>query len=126
MTMHDSGEAEGGAEAASGGGPRKLLRTHTSPMQIRYLERRKPPIRVIVPGSCYRYEAVDATHEWMLTQFEGLAIDEGLSFAHLKGTLGVVRPPHLWAGHRDALPLRLLPLRRAGRRAGDSLAGQMA
>lgn len=68
-------------------GPRRLLRTHTSPMQIRYLERRDPPIRVIVPGSCYRYEAVDATHEWMLTQFEGLAIDEGLSFAHLKGTL---------------------------------------
>jgi len=68
-------------------GPRKLLRTHTSPMQIRYLERRRPPIRVIVPGACYRYEAVDATHEWMLTQFEGLAIDEGLSFAHLKGTL---------------------------------------
>lgn len=75
-------EADGGA-----GGPRKLLRTHTSPMQIRYLERRKPPIRVIVPGACYRYEAVDATHEWMLSQFEGLVIDEGLSFAHLKGTL---------------------------------------
>ena len=69
------------------GGPRKLLRTHTSPMQIRYLERRRPPIRVIVPGACYRYEAVDATHEWMLSQFEGLVIDEGLSFAHLKGTL---------------------------------------
>ena len=68
-------------------GPRKLLRTHTSPMQIRYLERREPPIRVIVPGTCYRYEAVDATHEWMLSQFEGLVIDEGLSFAHLKGTL---------------------------------------
>ena len=69
------------------GGPRQLLRTHTSPMQIRYLERRSPPIRVIVPGTCYRYEATDATHEWMLTQIEGLVIDEGLSFAHLKGTL---------------------------------------
>lgn len=67
--------------------PRQLLRTHTSPMQIRYLERRQPPIRVIVPGACYRYEATDATHEWMLTQIEGLVIDEGLSFAHLKGTL---------------------------------------
>lgn len=75
------------AEGEDRGGPRKLLRTHTSPMQIRYLERRKPPIRVIVPGACYRYEAVDATHEWMLSQFEGLVIDEGLSFAHLKGTL---------------------------------------
>ncbi len=69
------------------GGPRQLLRTHTSPMQIRYLERRKPPIRVIVPGTCYRYEATDATHEWMLTQIEGLVIDRDLSFAHLKGTL---------------------------------------
>ena len=69
------------------GGPRQLLRTHTSPMQIRYLERRTPPIRVIVPGTCYRYEATDATHEWMLTQIEGLVIDEDLSFAHLKGTL---------------------------------------
>jgi len=56
-------------------------------MQIRYLERRQPPIRVIVPGTCYRYEATDATHEWMLTQIEGLVIDEDLSFAHLKGTL---------------------------------------
>ena len=74
-------------ESEGDGGPRKLLRTHTSPMQIRYLERRQPPIRVIVPGACYRYEAVDATHEWMLSQFEGLVIDEGLSFAHLKGTL---------------------------------------
>lgn len=64
-----------------------LLRTHTSPMQIRYIERHRPPIRVIVPGTCYRYEATDATHEWMLTQVEGLVIDEGISFAHLKGTL---------------------------------------
>ena len=64
-----------------------LLRTHTSPMQIRYMERRQPPIRVIVPGTCYRYEATDATHEWMLTQVEGLVVDEGISFAHLKGTL---------------------------------------
>ncbi len=69
------------------GAPRQLLRTHTSPMQIRYLERRQPPIRVIVPGACYRYEATDATHEWMLTQIEGLVIDENLSFGHLKGAL---------------------------------------
>ena len=66
---------------------RMLLRTHTSPMQIRYMDEHQPPIRVIVPGTCYRYEATDATHEWMLTQVEGLVIDEGISFAHLKGTL---------------------------------------
>ena len=64
-----------------------LLRTHTSPMQARIMETSNPPIRVIVPGKCYRYEATDATHEWQLTQIEGLAIDSDISFADLKGTL---------------------------------------
>lgn len=64
-----------------------LLRTHTSPMQIRVMEKYRPPIRVLVPGRCYRYEATDATHESMFYQFEGLAVDEGLTFADLKGTL---------------------------------------
>jgi phenylalanyl-tRNA synthetase alpha chain len=64
-----------------------LLRTHTSPMQIRVMEQTGPPIRVVVPGRCYRYEATDPTHEWMMTQVEGLAVDEGVSMADLKGTL---------------------------------------
>ncbi len=64
-----------------------LLRTHTSPMQIRIMEQSQPPIRVVVPGKCYRYEATDPTHEWMMTQVEGLAVDEGISMADLKGTL---------------------------------------
>jgi phenylalanyl-tRNA synthetase alpha chain len=64
-----------------------LLRTHTSPMQIRVMEQTKPPVRVIVPGKCYRYEATDATHESMFYQIEGLAIDENITFADLKGTL---------------------------------------
>lgn len=64
-----------------------LLRTHTSPNQVRVMERTEPPIRVIVPGKCYRHEATDATHEWMLTQVEGLAVDEGITLADLKGTL---------------------------------------
>ncbi len=64
-----------------------LLRTHTSPMQVRFMEEHDPPIRVAVPGRCYRYEATDATHEWMLHQVELLAIDEGVSLADLKGTL---------------------------------------
>ena len=64
-----------------------LLRTHTSPNQIRVMEQRQPPIRIIVPGKCYRFEATDATHEWMLTQVEGLAVDEGISLTDLKGTL---------------------------------------
>jgi phenylalanyl-tRNA synthetase alpha chain len=64
-----------------------LLRTHTSPMQARIMQRVKPPVRVIVPGKCYRYEATDATHEWHFSQVEGLAVDKGITFANLKGTL---------------------------------------
>tara|TARA_B100000700_G_scaffold141681_1_gene157650 strand:+ start:2154 stop:3164 length:1011 start_codon:yes stop_codon:yes gene_type:complete len=64
-----------------------LLRTHTSPMQARIMEKNEPPIRVVVPGKCYRYEATDATHEWEFHQIEGLAIDKNISFSELKGTL---------------------------------------
>jgi phenylalanyl-tRNA synthetase alpha chain len=64
-----------------------LLRTHTSPMQARVMEKSNPPLRVIIPGKCYRYEATDATHEWQFHQIEGLAIDKNISFSELKGTL---------------------------------------
>ena len=64
-----------------------LLRTHTSPMQARIMEGQEPPVRVVVPGKCYRYEATDATHEWHFFQIEGLAVDRGVTFADLKGTL---------------------------------------
>ena len=64
-----------------------LLRTHTSPDQIRVMESTRPPVRVIVPGRCYRHEATDATHEWMFYQVEGLAVDKGITMAHLKGVL---------------------------------------
>tara|TARA_B100000029_G_scaffold410545_1_gene412476 strand:- start:1207 stop:2286 length:1080 start_codon:yes stop_codon:yes gene_type:complete len=66
---------------------RLLLRTHTSPMQIRVMESTQPPIRVLVPGKAYRYEATDATHEWQFCQIEGLAIDKNITFANLKATL---------------------------------------
>jgi len=71
---------------ASGERP-MLLRTHTSPMQIRVMERTRPPVRVVVPGKVYRYEATDATHESMFYQIEGLAVDENITLADLKGTL---------------------------------------
>ena len=64
-----------------------LLRTHTSPMQIRVMEQTRPPVRVVVPGKVYRYEATDATHESMFYQIEGLAVDENITLADLKGTL---------------------------------------
>ena len=65
----------------------RLLRTHTSPMQIRLMEKKRPPIRAIMPGRVYRYEATNATHESMLYQVEGLAIDKDITLADLKGTL---------------------------------------
>ncbi len=64
-----------------------LGRTHTSPMQVRVMERRRPPVRVVVPGRCYRYEATDAIRESIFFQYEGLAIDERLSMSDLKGVL---------------------------------------
>jgi phenylalanyl-tRNA synthetase alpha chain len=70
-----------------GGERSMLLRTHTSPMQIRVMEKVRPPLRIVVPGKVYRYEATDATHIPMFHQIEGLAVDEGITMADLKGTL---------------------------------------
>lgn len=64
-----------------------VLRTHTSPMQVRTMLSQQPPVRVVVPGRCYRYEATDATHLAMFLQVEGLAVDKGITLADLKGTL---------------------------------------
>ncbi len=64
-----------------------LLRTHTSPNQIRVMEKQAPPIRVIVPGKTYRSEATDATHEFMFYQCEGIAVDRNITLADLHGTL---------------------------------------
>ena len=73
-SMHDTFYVEGGL----------LLRTHTSPMQVRYARMHKPPIKVIAPGRTYRVDS-DATHSPMFHQVEGLWIDENISFADLKG-----------------------------------------
>jgi len=64
-----------------------VLRTHTSPVQARYMEKHKPPIRVIVPGKVFRNEATDATHEAQFYQLEGLYVDKGVHMGHLKGTI---------------------------------------
>ncbi len=65
-----------------------LLRTHTSPMQVRFMEKYKePPIRIVVPGRVFRYEATDASHMPMFHQVEGLMVDRNVSMADLKGTL---------------------------------------
>jgi phenylalanyl-tRNA synthetase alpha chain len=64
-----------------------LLRTHTSPMQARYMEEHEPPVYVVVPGRAFRADAVDATHLPVFHQIEGLAVDENITFGDLKGTL---------------------------------------
>jgi phenylalanyl-tRNA synthetase alpha chain len=64
-----------------------LLRTHTSPVQIRTMERRKPPVRIICPGRVYRRDPFDMTHSPVFHQVEGLAVDRGISMGDLKGTL---------------------------------------
>ena len=66
---------------------RLLLRTHTSPVQIRSMERLKPPVRVICPGKVFRNDAPDATHSPMFHQIEGLCVDTNITFGDLKGTL---------------------------------------
>ncbi len=66
----------------------KLLRTHTSPGQIRVMQTERPPIRALLPGRCFRYESIDASHASEFFQVEGLMIDEGTTMADLKGLLG--------------------------------------
>ena len=67
--------------------PATLLRTHTSPMQIRYMESHEPPVRIIVPGKVYRRDDLDLTHTPMFQQVEGLVVGERVTMADLKGTL---------------------------------------
>lgn len=77
--MHDTFYLENGL----------LLRTHTSPVQIRVMESKPPPIRMIAPGRCYRKDTPDASHSPFFHQVEGLCVDEGISFADLKGVISV-------------------------------------
>ncbi len=65
----------------------RLLRTHTSPMQARYMEKHKPPFKIVVPGKVFREEAVDATHEAMFHQLEALVVGERITMADLKGAI---------------------------------------
>ncbi|MGI8870863.1 MAG: phenylalanine--tRNA ligase subunit alpha [Mycobacteriales bacterium] len=67
--------------------PGVILRTHTSPVQARVMLERKPPIYVVCPGRVYRTDEMDATHVPVFHQIEGLAVDEGITMAHLRGTL---------------------------------------
>jgi len=65
--------------------PKNLLRTQTSAVQIRFMENNKPPLRIVVPGKCFRQEATDARHEAQFHQIEGLMVDKGVTVAQMKG-----------------------------------------
>jgi phenylalanyl-tRNA synthetase alpha chain len=80
--------------------PGYLLRTHTSPGQIRVMQAVQPPIRVLLPGRCYRYEAVDASHGFEFFQVEGLMVDEGTTMGDLKGLLDQFAHAMFGAGKR--------------------------
>jgi phenylalanyl-tRNA synthetase alpha chain len=87
------------------GAERMLLRTHTSPVQIRTMMTQKPPIRIIAPGRVYRSDS-DATHTPMFHQIEGLVIDKGITLGHLKWTLETFLKAFF---ERDDIVLRLRP-----------------
>ncbi|HRY31295.1 MAG TPA: phenylalanine--tRNA ligase subunit alpha [Candidatus Paceibacterota bacterium] len=67
--------------------PASLLRTHTSCAQVRYMEKNKPPFKIVIPGKVYRYEATDRTHEAQFHQIEGLVVGENINMGHLKFAL---------------------------------------
>ncbi len=87
------------------GSARWLLRTHTSPGQIRAMRASEPPIRILTPGRCYRYEQVDASHGFEFFQVEGLMVDEGTSMATLRGLLDAFAHAMFGAGR----PTRFRP-----------------
>ena len=107
--MHDTfycePQPEGDGSYADGVARKMLLRTHTSPVQIRTMLTQKPPIRIIAPGRTYRSDS-DATHTPMFHQVEGLVIDKGITLGHLKWTLETFLKAFF---ERDDLTLRLRP-----------------
>jgi phenylalanyl-tRNA synthetase alpha chain len=85
--MQDTLYLETPLPGLQGGAHRTLLRTHTSAMQIRYMESHEPPVRIIAPGRVYRRDNLDLTHTPMFQQVEGLVVGEGVTMGDLKGTL---------------------------------------
>lgn len=83
----------------------KVMRTHTSPVQVRYMEKHGAPVRIIVPGKVFRNEATDATHEAQFHQIEGLMVDKDVTLGHLKGTLLTFFKKYLG----DDIDIRLRP-----------------
>lgn len=87
----------------------RLLRTHTSPMQVRYMENHEPPFKVVVPGKVFRNEAVDATHEAQFHQLEALVVGERITMADLKGAIVEMATALFGAGTRTRLQPAFFP-----------------
>jgi phenylalanyl-tRNA synthetase alpha chain len=117
------------------GHPDRMLRTQTSPVQVRAMEREQPPIYLIAPGAVYRRDDVDATHSPMFHQMEGLAVDEGLTLAHLKGTMlhffrellgkdrEILLQPHFFPFTEPSVDVQVSYIDKAGRPGWLELAG---
>ncbi len=86
-----------------------VMRTHTSPMQVRAMQKYGAPLRMIVPGKCFRNEATDVRHEHTFYQLEGLVIDKDITFSHLKGVLEVVAQHLYGAGTKVRLRPKFYP-----------------
>jgi phenylalanyl-tRNA synthetase alpha chain len=87
----------------------RLLRTHTSPMQVRYMETHEPPFKVVVPGKVFRNEAVDATHEAQFHQLEALVVGERITMADLKGAIREMATALFGPGTRTRLQPSFFP-----------------
>lgn len=117
------------------GRPDRLLRTQTSPVQVREMQRAAPPLYLIAPGAVYRRDDVDATHSPMFHQMEGLAVDEGLTMAHLKGTMlhffrellgperEILLQPHFFPFTEPSVDVQVSYVDKAGRPGWLELAG---
>ncbi len=117
------------------GHPDRMLRTQTSPVQVRAMEREQPPIYLIAPGAVYRRDDVDATHSPMFHQMEGLAVDDGLTLAHLKGTMlhffrellgkdrEILLQPHFFPFTEPSVDVQVSYIDKSGRPGWLELAG---
>jgi phenylalanyl-tRNA synthetase alpha chain len=117
------------------GRPDRMLRTQTSPVQVREMLTRTPPIYLVAPGVVYRRDDIDATHSPMFHQMEGLAVDEGLTMAHLKGTMlhffrellgserEILLQPHFFPFTEPSVDVQVSYIDKAGRSAWLELAG---
>ena len=99
--------------APAGRASRVLLRTHTSPMQVRTMEKQQPPVRIIVPGKVYRRDNPDATHGFMFHQIEGFAVDTDITFCDFKGTVEYFVREFLGPESEDAPAAELFSVHRA-------------